>query len=123
MADQLSDPVDLNPHDDELAFDYIKSSDFRAVFAEGAIGGVTPSGSVHFALYVERNAIPKRQIFEWDAETGTVGELRRQDIRAAIVREMSCDVYLDPVTARELALLILRLVDKSTTDNSHETTP
>ena len=43
-----------------VAFDYIKGQHFRAIRADGAIGGITPSGSIHFALYSERHPIRSR---------------------------------------------------------------
>ena len=46
----------------EVAFDYIKTSDFRIIWADGAIGGPTARGYVHVALYAERPAIPRRQV-------------------------------------------------------------
>ena len=42
----------------EVAIDYIKSPDFRIVWADGVVGSATPNGLIHFALYAERPAIP-----------------------------------------------------------------
>lgn len=91
--------------EDELAFDYIKSADFKTIWADGAIGGITPSGNIHVALYSERFAIPKREIFKVDWDSGELNEQNhdKTESRNAIVREMSCDLVLQPKVAKALA--------------------
>lgn len=94
--------------EDEVAFDYIKARDFRVVWADGAIGGVTPNGLIHLALYAERQAIPQRQVYAIepvDATTGKLGKevLAKRISRGSIVREMACDVFLTPQAAENLA--------------------
>jgi len=86
-----------------VAFDYIKSQQFRAIRADGAIGGITPSGMIHFALYSERHPIPRRLVHE----VGTDGELgpsidSETIARDAIVREMEVDIFLTPPVAKSL---------------------
>jgi hypothetical protein len=77
----------------KVAFDYIKSQQFRVIHVDGAIGGVTPSGLLHFALYSERPAIPRRIVHRVDG-SGRLGagidEL--MESRQSIVREMDVDV-------------------------------
>ncbi|MEO8455263.1 MAG: hypothetical protein ABI454_08885 [Sphingomicrobium sp.] len=89
--------------DDRVSFDYIKGKDFRVVRADGAIGGITPNGYVHFVLYSERGAIPRRQVFALTPE-GTVGEIIDAETvtRGSIVREMDVDVFLRPDVAKAL---------------------
>ena len=86
-----------------VAFDYIKSQNFRVVRADGAIGGVTPNGRIHFALYSERPAIPKRRVHEL-AEDGRIGKMIPEETvsRDSIVREMEVDVFLRINVARTL---------------------
>src|SRR3989442_6878794 len=43
----------------DVTFHYIKSSQFRVVHADGIIGGVTPRGLIHIAVFSERPAIPQ----------------------------------------------------------------
>lgn len=115
MTDEAwQDPKAL-PSTDEVAFDYIKSNDFKAVWADGAIGSITPHGIIHFALYAERLALPRRQVFKIeDGEdgSGVLGRevLEKQISRRSIVREMTCDVFLSPETAEGLARWLLELV-------------
>lgn len=44
---------------EKLNFHYIKSRHFRVIHADGAFGGVTAKGYIHFAFYNERGAIPR----------------------------------------------------------------
>ncbi len=86
-----------------VAFDYLKSPQFRAIRADGAIGGVTPSGSIHFALYSERHPIPRRLVFEM-GEDGQLGPpIEAETItRDAIVREMEVDIFLALPVAKSI---------------------
>src|SRR5438874_108790 len=79
----------------QLAFDYIKSPHFRALRADGAIGGVTPNGQIHIALYSERPPIPQRVVHRITEENKLGEEIEHQRVsRDAIVREMDADVFL-----------------------------
>lgn len=89
--------------DDQISFDYIKGKDFRVIRADGAIGGITPNGYIHFALYSERPAIPRRLVQKIDRD-GILGEVIASETvsRGSIVREMDVDVFLRPDVARVL---------------------
>jgi hypothetical protein len=99
----------------EVAFDYIKSQDFKVVWADGGIGGITPNGLIHLALYAERPAIPRRQVFRFSPTTGGSAKLEAEIVekrisRESVVREMSCDVMLTPQAAENLAAWLLNQV-------------
>ena len=86
-----------------VAFDYIKGQHFRVIRADGAIGGLTPSGGIHFALYSERHAIPRRLVHQVDDDGGLGDVLPNETVsRDAIVREMDVDVFLSIDVARSL---------------------
>ncbi len=76
-----------------VIFDYIKSTSFRSLRADGAVGGVTPNGHVHISLYSERGAIPKREIHEV-SDDGRLSDLVQVTSRHSIVREMEADIFL-----------------------------
>lgn len=88
----------------KVAFDYIKSSHFRVVRADGAIGALTPNGTIHFSLFSERPAIPRRLVHAIHPD-GTLGPpLGAETIsRGSIVREMEVDIFLRPEVAETLA--------------------
>jgi hypothetical protein len=87
-----------NGHSDVMptvAFDYIKSPYFRAVRADGAIGALTPNGSIHFCLYSERPAIPRRIVHALTANSTLGAPIDKETIsRGSIVREMDVDVFV-----------------------------
>ena len=83
-----------------VAFDYIKSASFRVIHADGAIGGVTPGGYIHMALYNERRALPIRIVFA-AAERGLGEEISREE-PDSFERELEVDVFLDLDTAQAL---------------------
>lgn len=100
----------------EVAFDYIKSGDFRTVWVDGAIGGITPSGLIHFAVYSERQALPQRQVFSL-ADDGEIGQKLGAEIadkrvsREGIVREMPVDLMLSAAVAESLAQWLMQQVE------------
>ena len=88
---------------DQIAIDYIKSPHFRAIRADGAIGGITPNGFIHFSLYSERQAIP-RQIVHSINDDGSLGPIKDELTisRGSIVREMDADIFVTLDTAKSL---------------------
>ena len=101
------------PPTNEVAFDYIKANDFRVVWADGVIGGPTAHGHIHFALYAERPAIPRRQVFALNPENATIGALIPEKTigRVAQVREMACDVMMTPDVARSFGEWLIQLAN------------
>ncbi|RVD54543.1 MULTISPECIES: hypothetical protein [unclassified Mesorhizobium] len=98
---------------DRVAFDYIKSQFFRVIRADGAIGAITPNGHIHFALYSERAAIPRRIVQELDA-AGHLGTLidSETETRGSIVREMDVDVFLTLESAISLRDWLTQRIDE-----------
>ncbi len=87
--------------DGTVAFDYIKSAQFRSIHADGAIGGPTPNGQIHLAFYSERPSIPRRIVQRIDSK-GALGEEvpSLRESRNSIVREMDVDVFLSLPVAK-----------------------
>lgn len=99
-----SDPkfdADLTARASRARFHYIKSSLFRAIHVDGAIGGITPTGNIHCAIYSERAAIPQAT----EHLVGEDGALLPPDVidgKAGFVREMDADLILSRKAAEEL---------------------
>jgi len=96
------------PATNEVAVDYIKSHDFRVVWVDGVIGGITPNGVIHVAVYAERQAIPRRQVFKIEPTGENVGVLgaeilEKQISRGSVVREMACNLFLTAQVAENMA--------------------
>jgi hypothetical protein len=85
-----------------VAFDYIKGPHFRAVRADGAIGGVTPNGHIHIAFYSERLPIPRRVVHSLDPSSGKLGEEIARESRDAVIREMDSDLFLTLSVAKSI---------------------
>jgi hypothetical protein len=79
----------------EIEFDFIKSNFFRVVRADGAFGGLSPTGAIHMAIYSERQPLPQKIVHR--IEDGTLGPemADRRQGRKAIVREVEVDVVLE----------------------------
>ena len=98
----------------EVAIDYIKASDFKVIWADGLMGSPTPAGHIHFVLYAERPAVPRRQVHRIDANTGQLGDAipEKTISRSSIVREMACDVLMSPTTALSVAQWLIDQVNR-----------
>lgn len=96
-----------------VVFEYIKSTAFRVIHADGAIGGISPSGNIHFALFSDRPAIPRLQVNERNAD-GTLGRVKPEHtvVRPGIIREMDVDVVMSPVAAKALADWLIQNLSK-----------
>jgi hypothetical protein len=83
-----------------VVFEYIKSPLFRVIHADGAIGGITPTGNVHVAFHSDRPAIPRTQVFHRNSD-GTLGDIIPEHTvtRPGIIREMDVDVILSESSA------------------------
>jgi hypothetical protein len=83
----------------EIEFDFIKSNYFRVIKADGAFGGLSPTGAIHMGLYSERQPIPQK-IFHSIQGNQLGPELQeKRQVRKSIVREMEVDVVMDIVQA------------------------
>ena len=96
----LESPLHEGKVPDRIKFDYIKSNLFRVIHADGAVGGISPKATIHFAFYSERSPIPKQTVFPVN-EDGTLGQEIKDErvVRDAIVREVEVDVVMDLNTA------------------------
>ncbi len=89
----------------KVEFHYIKSPSFRSVHVDGAIGGVTPRGLIHMALFSERPAIPTKTVSDV-LDSGRLGEEIRdlREGKSGIAREMEVDLFLGLDTAKEIRI-------------------
>jgi hypothetical protein len=95
---------------DRIVLEYIKSQYFRVIHADGAIGGPTPSGHIHLALFSERSAIPRRLVAP--VEAGKMGDFIQEEtvVRDGMIREMDVDVMMSLSAAEEISKLLARMV-------------
>ena len=87
--------------DATIEFHYLKGNQFRAIHVDGAIGGVTPNGNIHMALFSERSAIPRKVEMNVN-KNGTLGDERSRSGLSGVVRDMEVDVILSEPIARNI---------------------
>ena len=89
----------------EVEFHYLKSTHFRTIHADGAIGSITPGRYIHMAIYSERQPIPKETVQEVKMD-GTLGNVIQEKTIAleGIVREMEIGVLMSVATAKSVAV-------------------
>lgn len=83
-------------------FDYIKSNFFRVIHADGAVGGLTPTGNIQLNFWSQRRPIPKQvshPIHQDDAGNEHLGEEIKREQRDAVVREVESGIVMDLGTA------------------------
>lgn len=108
MAEQKKGNGDSLPH---LTFHYLKSTQYRVIHVDGAIGGPTPSGFIHISMYNERSAIPREQTFPVTKD-GVLGDVVQTVSRDGIVREMEVDAIMSLSTAKSLKDWLTRNINK-----------
>ena len=94
-----------------VKFHYIKGPDFRTIHIDGAIGGITPSGFLHIAMYCERAAIPKT-ITQEITPDGSLGNEIAREGREGVARQMEIDIILNEATARNLRVWLDQKLDE-----------
>lgn len=85
----------------QVKFHYLKSPEFRAIHADGAIGGLTPSGHLHMAFYCERMPIPQT-VTQKINKDGSIGDIITQTGKDGIVRQMETDIFVNEATAKNI---------------------
>lgn len=98
------------PPKDRIVVEFIKGQLFRVIHVDGAIGGPTPSGNIHLAVFSERPAIPRRMVTH--LEGGQIGEPIQGEtvVREGMIREMDFDMVMSISAADEIAKLLTRIV-------------
>jgi len=98
MAEDLK-PADSKP--DTIKFHYIKGNHFRVIHVDGAIGGATPQGLIHVAIFSERFPIPLQTVHAL-TDGNIVEDPQRVLTRDGIVREIEADLMMSLDSAKSL---------------------
>jgi hypothetical protein len=89
---------------DKIRVEYIKSSCFRIVRADGAIGGTSPRLELFITFYSERFPIPKVLVYQATPEGGPGEELlEERETKSGIIREAEVGITMDLPTAKSFA--------------------
>ena len=94
-----------------IRFHYIKSNYWRVIKAEGAIGGITPSGDIFFSLYNER--VPLPDVTVQAIENGQLSPeiIEQRKTQEGILREIEVGVNMSVSTARALIVWLQEKVN------------
>ncbi|MCC6466341.1 MAG: hypothetical protein IT463_13460 [Planctomycetes bacterium] len=84
-----------------ITMHYAKCEGFRTVHVDGVIGGPTPQGYLHMALFSERLPIPL-EVDTSVSEEGKLGADVATRGKSGVFREIQMDAMLDLDTARAL---------------------
>ena len=100
------------PVNPRLTFDYVKSSLFRTIHADGVVGSITPASNIYIAFFNERFAIPQQLVFEIQPD-GEIGDeiLESRRSRDSVLREMEVGVTMS-IDAAEFLLESLQEIIK-----------
>lgn len=96
----------------EILVHYIKSNTFRVIYAEGAHGGISPSGKIQMALYNERQPIPQQTqhaIEEVGKHAVKVGKeiVEKRIVRKGLVREVEAEILMEVAAAKVIGQWLL----------------
>ena len=91
----------------KIHFQYAKAPDYKIVYANGAIGGLTPQSEVKFDLYFEY--LPSPTLTTHSRIHGDLGpEIERQPVEMPFLRESRVGVVMSPEKARALGEWLLQ---------------
>ena len=96
----------------KIKFHYLKSSYYRVIHVDGAIGGVTPTGEVFFSLYSQRPPIPDLTV-QLVSESGQLVEEIKEERqgRDGVVREVEAGLVMSLPVASQLRDWLTQRID------------
>jgi hypothetical protein len=96
-----------------VKFHYIKSNLFRVVHADGAYGGLSPTGDIFFSLFSQRPPIPTLTV-QGVKESGELGDeiLENRTTRDGIVREMEVGITMRPEVAEGVVKFLQEKIEQ-----------
>jgi hypothetical protein len=87
-------PENPKPFPETINFDYLKSSQFRIVHADGAFISLSQTG-LNISFFTERQPIPRRIVHKVGPD-GTIGEeiVEARIVRDAVIRDTEISVMM-----------------------------
>lgn len=94
-------PDEAKPLPQTISYDYLKSTQFRVVHADGAFFAATTQGGLTISFFAERQPIPRRVVHKVNSD-GTLGEeiTEQRVVRDAIIRDTEVAVTMSWDTAK-----------------------
>lgn len=99
------------PPESTVTFDYIKSNFHRVVQVDGVVGGITPNGMIHMAVWNQRQPYPRQVVHEL-TEDRMGSQIDRTTRECDFVREIEVGLVLN----YEMARVLVRWLEKRISD-------
>ncbi len=112
-SDNTSKVVAETSEPQKIRFNYLKSSHYRDIHVDGALGGLTPQGLIHMAVFSERFPIP--QLTTQSLIGGALGqEIKEERVsREGIIREVEAGFYMSLDIAASLAAWLTQKIEEA----------
>jgi hypothetical protein len=98
---------------DKIKFHYIKGNFFRVIHADGAFGGISPTGDIFFSLFSQRPPIPQLTVQPLK-ESGELGDEIIEDrvTKEGFIREIEVGISIRPEVAESLIKFLQEKVEQ-----------
>jgi len=98
----------------ELAFHFIKSNQFRVIYADGVYGGISPKKLIRMAFFNERSPIPTKVVHETEINgmSITVKDEKERISRDGYVREIESEIIMNLETAKSVSLWLTKIIQQ-----------
>jgi hypothetical protein len=93
-----------------ITYRYEKHPDYRIVFANGAVGGVTPRGDIKFDLFIEYLEVPEESVHSITPD-GLGPEIDRKPRNSPFTRQSQVGVIMGPGQAKSFAYWLMGQVE------------
>ena len=108
----MGSPNDRKSPPKRIRIEFEKGDNYQEVYAEGAFGGITPSGLIRFMLYNDRGPTPKALHHEIDPDGSLGPEIsEKRETNDGFVRDLKIGVTMTPSAAAALAAWLKEKVD------------
>jgi hypothetical protein len=99
---------------DSINFDYLKSSQFRVIHADGAFLALTGQGGITISFFAERQPIPRRVVHKVNTDGSIGAELTEaRVVRDAIIRDTEAAITMSLDTAVRVHNALSDMIKKS----------
>ncbi len=93
-----------------ITYKYERHPDYRIVYANGAVGGVTPRGEILYDLFIEFVGVPQETVHSVTPD-GLGPEIERKPESPPFTRQSQIGVVMTPGQAKSLGYWLLNQVE------------
>lgn len=94
---------------DNVTFHYVKTNEYRTIFASGAIGGINVQGLIHMNLFIDRPVIPRK--VSYSINGNLLGDEVDREARDGAIREIQMGAIFDISAAKNLVLWLNQQIE------------